>query len=81
MCVEARATLRRSRDGQQLYSCPVQYLSPERKFTEWAAHDAKLFREKLRKCYRELSAAMVDQLVARGTVPPDRKAQPTLATR
>ena len=42
LCVEARATLLRSRDGQQLYSCPVQYRSQGRKFTEWAAHDAKL---------------------------------------
>jgi hypothetical protein len=81
LCVEARATLRRSSDGQELNSCPVQYLSPERKFTAWAAHDAELFREELHKCYRELSAAMVDQLVARGTVPLDHKPRPTLATR
>jgi hypothetical protein len=79
LCVEARATLLRSRDGQQLYSCPVQYRSQGRKFTEWAAQDAKLFRAELQKCYRDLSAAMVDQLVGRGVVPPDRKPQPTFA--
>ena len=79
LCVEARATLLRSRDGQQLYSCPVQYRSQGRKFTAWAADDAKLFRQELRKCYRDLAAAMVDQLVARGLVPPDRKAQPMFA--
>ena len=79
LCVEARATLVRSRDGQQLYSCPVRYRSQGRKFTEWAAHDAKLFREELQKCYRELGMAVTEQLVARGAVPPDRKPQPTFA--
>jgi hypothetical protein len=79
LCVEARATLLRSRDGQRLYSCPVQYRSQGRKFTEWAAQDAKLFRKELHKCYRDLSAAMVDRLVRRGVVPPDHKPQPTFA--
>ena len=77
--VEARATLWRSRDGQQLYSCPAHYCSQSRKFTEWAAHDARLFRAELHKCYHELSAAMVDQLVQRGGVPPARLPQPTFA--
>jgi hypothetical protein len=81
LCVEARATLLRSRDGQQLYSCPVQYRSQGRHFTEWAAHDARLFREELQKCYRDLSASMVDQLVGHGVVPPDHKPQPTFATK
>jgi hypothetical protein len=79
LCVEARATLLRSRDSQQLYSCPVQYRSQGRRFTEWAAHDAKLFREELQKCYRDLAAAMADQLVARGLVPHDRVPEPTFA--
>ena len=79
LCVEARATLLRSRDGQQLYSCPVQYRSQGRRFAEWAAHDAKPFREELQECYRDLAAAMVDQLVARGLVPHDRAPQPTFA--
>jgi hypothetical protein len=79
LSVEARATLLRSRDGQQLYSCPVHYRSQGRHFTKWAAQDAKLFRQELQKCYRELSAGMVDQLVARGVVPPTRKSQPLFA--
>jgi hypothetical protein len=79
LCVEARATLLRARDGQHLYSCPVHYRSQGRKFTEWAAHDAQLFQEELRKCYRNLGTAMTDQLVGRGVVPPDRKPQPTFA--
>jgi hypothetical protein len=81
LCVEACATLRRAVDGQQLYSCPVQYLSQGRKFTEWAAHDARLFREELQKCYRELSATIVSQLVNRGVIPADRQLQPTFVTR
>jgi hypothetical protein len=79
LSVEARATLLRSRDSQQLYSCPVHYRSQGRQFTAWAAHDAKLFREELQKCYHELSAALVDQLVARGVVPPSSKSQPLFA--
>ena len=79
LCVEARATLFRSRAGQQLFSCPVHYRSQARRFTEWAARDAKLFREELQKCYHDLSARMVVQLVNRGVLPPDRKAQPTFA--
>jgi hypothetical protein len=66
-------------DGQQLYSCPARYRSQSRKFTEWAAHDARLFRAELHKCYHELSAAMVDQVVQRGGVPPARLPQPAFA--
>jgi len=79
--VEARLTLLRSRDGQQLYSCPVQYRSKSRHFTTWAAHDAKLFREELQNCYRDLSAIMVNQLVNAGMVPPGVQPQPTFAQR
>jgi hypothetical protein len=77
--VEARATLLRTSDGRELYSCPMQYRSQGRKFNEWGAHDAELFREELRKCYHDLGAAMVEQLVGRGVVPPDRTPQPTIA--
>ena len=59
----------------------MQYLSQGRKFTEWAAHDARLFREELQKCYRELSATIVSQLVNRGVIPADRQLQPTFVTR
>jgi len=81
LCVEARATVLRSRDGQQLYSCPVQYRSQGRHFTEWAADDARLFREELQKCYHDLSTIMVKQLVNRGVVPPDDQPRPVLAQR
>jgi len=68
LCVEAKATLR-SGNGEQLYSCPVQYRSKEGRFTEWAANDAHLFRNELKECYQTLGTAIVDQLVARGMVP------------
>ena len=55
--------------------------SQGRKFTEWAAQDARLFRAELQQCYRDLSAAMVDQLVGHGVVPPGRKPVPTFAEK
>jgi hypothetical protein len=79
LCVEARATLLRSRDGQQLYSCPLQYRSKARHFTTWAAHDAKLFREELQKCYHDLSASVVERLVRSGLLPAEGKPAPVFA--
>lgn len=79
LCVEARATVLRSSDGQQLYSCPVHYRSKSRHFTTWAAHDARLFREELQKCYHELSAIMVNQVVNARVVAPGMPPQPTFA--
>lgn len=79
LCVEARAAVVRSRDGQQLYSCPVQYRGERRKFTEWAAQDAKLFRAELQKCYHDLGAAMVEQLVKRGAFPAEQQPAPVFA--
>ena len=72
LCVEAQATLFRAEDGAELYSCPVHYRSEERQFTQWAAHDAQLFRQELQRCYQDVGASIVDQLVARGLIAPDR---------
>ena len=79
LCVEARATLLRSRDGWQLYSCPVQYRSKSRHFTAWAERDARLFRDELQRCYRIMSASIIKQLVDRGVVPPNARPQPLFA--
>jgi hypothetical protein len=68
--LEARATLLRSDDGREIYSCPVHYRGPARKFTAWAANDAKLFREELQRCYGKLSGTVIDQLVARRLIAP-----------
>ena len=78
LSIEAQATLR-SRDGRQLYSCPVKYRSEPLRFTEWASHNARPFREELQHCYRAMSAALVDQMVRRGLVPPGHQPQTTLA--
>src|SRR5262249_16683665 len=71
LCVEAEARLIRLSDGAELYSCPVHYRSEQRKFTRWAAHDAQQFRQELQRCYREVSATIVNDLVARGFVSPE----------
>jgi len=78
LAVEAQATLR-SRDGRQLYSCPIKYRSEPLRFTQWASHDARPFRDELQHCYRAMSAALVDQMIRRGFVPPSRQPQPTFA--
>lgn len=68
--IEARATLLRGDDGREIYSCPVHYRGRARKFTAWAANDAKLFREELKRCYGELSTTVIDQLIARHLIAP-----------
>jgi len=68
--LEARAMLLQGDDAREIYSCPVHYRGHARKFTAWAAHDAKLFREELQRCYGELSATVIDQIVARGLIAP-----------
>ncbi|MGA2866288.1 MAG: hypothetical protein ABSF95_17580 [Verrucomicrobiota bacterium] len=78
LCVEAEARLLRARDGQEIYSCPIRYRSQERKFTQWAAQNAQLFRQELQSCYRELGKGIVEQLVSRRLVEPDRVAYATL---
>jgi hypothetical protein len=68
--LEARATLLWADDGREIYSCPVHYCGRAHKFTTWAAHDAKLFREELQRCYEELSSTVIDQLIARRLIAP-----------
>jgi hypothetical protein len=79
LCVEAEATVFRASDGAKVFSCPVHYRGEERKFTQWAAHDARLFRRELQQCYRQVSNAIVDRLAAQGLITPDRAPHPTLA--
>jgi hypothetical protein len=79
LCVEAEATLVRLADGAELYSCPVHYRGEQHKFTQWAARDARLFRQELQRCYREVSATMVNQLVSRGMTSPAAARPPTFA--
>jgi hypothetical protein len=78
LCVEAEARLLRARDGQEIYSCPIHYRSQERKYVQWAAHDARLFRQELQTCYRELGTIIVNQLVSHGLVAPGQGTYPTV---
>lgn len=79
LCVEARATVFRPSDGVELYSWPIHYRSDKRKFTQWAADDARLFREELKRCQQQVAVAIVDQVSARQLIGPDRTRQPILA--
>jgi len=69
---EARARVRvfRTSDGREIYSFPVYYRSQGRHYTEWAANDARLFREELERCYRQMSRSISEQLVTRHLVAP-----------
>jgi hypothetical protein len=79
LCVEAEARLLRARDSQEIYSCPIRYRSQERKYVQWAAHDAQLFRQELQACYCELGTIIVNQLVSRRLVAPDGAPYPIVA--
>ena len=48
----------------------MHYRGPARKFTAWAANDAKLFCEELQRCYGKLSGTVIDQMVARRLIAP-----------
>lgn len=81
VCVEAQARLLRVSDGAELFSGRVHYRSPEHKYTEWAARDARLFRLEIEQCYRDLSRATVDQLTAHRLIAPEVSPHPTLTAR
>lgn len=81
LCVEAQATLYRVSDGAELYSCPIQYKSESRKFVEWAAGDSKLFRQEVRRCYRQMGSVLVEALVDLRVLTPEKTPQPILANK
>jgi hypothetical protein len=80
LCVEAQVTLRRVLDGAELYTCPVHYLSESRTYRQWAAHDARLFREELQRCYHDVGSAIADR-VSETARPPGRTHSPTVVTK
>jgi hypothetical protein len=79
LCVQARATVFRGSDGVEVYSWPIHYRSSARKFTQWAANDARLFRQELNRCYQQIGSAIIDQLSDRQIIGPKRIEQTTLA--
>jgi hypothetical protein len=77
--VQAQVTLVRTRDGQELYSCPVRYCSGEWKFKDWAANDARLFRQELDQCYRQMAAGLAERLAEAGLAPLSQRASTVIA--
>jgi hypothetical protein len=70
MWVEVQVTVFRTSDGQEIYSRPIQYKSSEKRLKDWAASDARLFRQELEACSRRTAQALVSDLMARGFVTP-----------
>jgi len=68
--VEIQATIFRTSDGQELYSCPIHYRSSVKRLKDWAASDAKLFRQELDECSRLTALALTRDLISRGLVKP-----------
>jgi hypothetical protein len=68
--VEIQATVYRTSDGQELYSCPIRYRSEVRRLKDWAASDAKLFRQELDSCTQLAARALAKDLMARGFATP-----------
>ncbi|HXP63482.1 MAG TPA: hypothetical protein VN829_23465 [Dongiaceae bacterium] len=81
LCLDAQATLLRLGDGQELYSCPLQYRSEQRRFADWTANDAGLFRQELGQCCREMDGALADELRLRGFVSPSAGSSFVAASR
>jgi hypothetical protein len=70
LCVEIRATIIRTSDGQELYSRPLRYRSSLKKLKDWAASDALLFRQELGACSRQTAEALTADLISHGFVTP-----------
>jgi hypothetical protein len=68
--VEIQATVFRTSDGQELYSRPIRYQSSEKALKDWAASDAKLFRQELDACSRRTAQALASDLIAHGFATP-----------
>jgi hypothetical protein len=68
LCVETRATIIRTSDGQELYSRPIRYRSSSKKLKEWAASDGLLFRQELGACSRQTAEALTGDLIRHGFV-------------
>lgn len=70
LCLEAQATLFRVSDGQELCVLPLRYRSAQRRLADWTGKDARLFRDELAQCCREMGGAIAQQFVSRGLASP-----------
>lgn len=62
LSMKARTRLIKTADDSILYENELMYRSPKRKFTDWAANDAKIFKEELARCYRSLAEKVVEEI-------------------
>jgi len=74
--LEARATLLRLSDGQELCSWPLQYLGQERRLEDWNGKARRSFQEELAHGCREMAAAVARELVSQGVVSPGASGTP-----
>lgn len=81
LSLNAQATLLRLGDGQELYSCPLQYRSEQRRFADWTVNGAGLFRQELAQCCREMGGALAHELRLRGFVSPSAGSSFVAASR
>jgi hypothetical protein len=78
LAVEIQATLIRTCDGQELYSCPIRYRGKSRKLKSWTEADAKLLREELNACSQATAQMLAGELIRRGLVSPKLKSGPVV---
>ncbi len=70
--IEARARVLRLADGAEVYSVPVSYRGPKKRFCAWAAKDARAFQLELNSCYRQLGISIATKLRSEGFAPSTR---------
>jgi hypothetical protein len=70
LCVEIKATVLRTSDGQELYTRPIIYRSAPRALKDWGGSDAKLLRQELDACSRQAAEALTHELITRGFATP-----------
>jgi hypothetical protein len=79
--VEMRVTITRTSDGQEIFTCPIRYRSLSRPLKEWAASDARLFRQELDACSRETARALANELIAHELVLSQPRSGPSATDR
>jgi hypothetical protein len=72
LSLEAKITLLRTGDGQELFTWPVRYSSAPRHIGAWSANAGAQVEQELRQCSRQIAEAIVGQLLREGCVLPGR---------
>ena len=77
--LEARVTLRRAPDDEELHTATVRYVSESHKFSQWATEEARLLRQEIALGLNEISAAAIDKMVQQHWITPPRNHFPIVA--